>query len=225
MPLTSFLYRCPACGATPMGEEREAARCPGCRRRYLPGPGHGLIVEVFPDGARKEVPAAALAVAMEARGGPGRVPGAGEPFQEARVRFRRATGEDAIRHDGELLGFAERLGAVREGLLRLNATHLRILPEPSTVRRRPPRTSGNGAGGGSGPGAAELVWALEDLQALQTSSSTVQFSPADGGVVLLEFINDSPRRWEDLLRSALRKRWKALGWGMIVEFQPRLRAR
>lgn len=211
-----------------MADENGSARCPGCRRGYLPGPGDARLLEVSADGTQREVSAASLAAAMKARGGPGSVPAAGQPYQEARVRFRRATTEDPIRHQGRLLGFTERLGRFRDGVLRLNATHLRIVPDPSRIGRAPSSVRGPTPGsrrvsGGMGP--AELVWALEDLQAIQASSSSVQFSPADGGVVLLRFVNESPRRWEDLLRSALRARWKVLGRGSIVEFQPRIRVR
>jgi hypothetical protein len=204
MPLSDFLYRCPSCGAAPTVSEGVSARCSRCRRSYTPGRGGGLIMERSPDGSQRAVHAADLAREIVVRGGPGSIPEEGTSFLETRVRFRRAIREDAIRHEGKLLGYAERFDTPREGILRLDAVHLRILPAD---------TDGHG----------DLTWALEDIQAIQASSSSIQFSPAAGGVVLLRFLDESPRRWDDLLRTALQARWYALGRGPIAEFQPRIR--
>ena len=163
-----------------------------------------MIVELSPDGSRREVPAGELARDAASRGGPGPLPGESGPALETRVRFQQARHEDPIRHKGELLGFAERFEAPQEGILELQRELLRITPVRS---------------GGT------LTWALEDIEAIQASSSTIQFSPTGGGVVLLRFLVESPRRWEDLLRAALQARWDALGRGSIVEFQPRIRVR
>ena len=54
------------------------------------------------------------------------------------------------------------------------------------------------------------------------SSSSLQFSPASGGLVEFKFPGDSPFRWEHLLRRALRKAYEEAGMGTIVEFQPRI---
>jgi hypothetical protein len=43
------------------------------------------------------------------------------------------------------------------------------------------------------------------------------------GLVLFRFVEDSPRRWDELLRHAVARRWEALGRGTIREFQPRIR--
>jgi hypothetical protein len=206
MPLSDFLYRCPSCGTSPTVPEGNGARCPRCGCSYTPGQGGGLILERSPEGSRRTVPAATLAREMAARGGPGPIPQGQTSFSETRVRFRRAIGEDAIRHGGTLLGYAERFDAPAEGLLRLDPLNLRILPAAR---------NGNGDG--------ELTWALEDIQAIQASSSSIQFSAGVGGVVLLRFLDESPRRWDDLLRAALQARWDALGRGSIMEFQPRIR--
>ena len=204
MPLSDFLYRCPSCGAAPTVAEGMAARCPRCSRSYTQGQGGGLILECSPDGSRRAVHAAALAREMIAQGGPEPIPGEGTSSRETRVRFRRVIGEDPIRHEGRLLGYAERFDASEEGVLHLDPLYLRILPADR-----------NGDG--------EVTWALEDIQAIQASSSSIQVSASAGGVVLLRFLEDSPRRWDDLLRAALQARWDALGRGPIVEFQPRIR--
>jgi len=204
VPLSDFLYRCPSCGATPTVAEGNTARCPCCRASYRPGQGGGLILEHSADGSRRAVPAAELAREMAAQGGPGPITERGTSFRETRVRFRQAIREDAIRYQGRLLGFAERFDAPEEGTLRLDPIHLRILP----AGRK---------------GNVELTWALEDIQAIQASSSSIQYSPAAGGVVLLRFLDESPRKWDDLLRAALQERWDALGRGSIAEFQPRIR--
>jgi len=204
LPLSDFLYRCPSCAAAPTVAEGDGAHCSRCRRRYTPGQGGGLILERSPDGSRRMVHAAELAREMAVQGGPGPIPEEETSFRETRVRFRRAIGEDPIRYEGTLLGYAERFDAPVEGVLRLDPVHLRILPASS---------NGNGS----------LAWALEDIQAIQASSSSIQFSAGEGGVVLLRFLDESPRRWDDLLRAALQARWNALGRGPIAEFQPRIR--
>ena len=69
---------------------------------------------------------------------------------------------------------------------------------------------------------AQKTWPLLDIRAVQTSSSSLQFSPVAGGLMELRFPHDSPFRWEGLLRNALRKAYAREGRGRIVEFQPRI---
>jgi hypothetical protein len=140
---------------------------------------------------------------MEGWGGPSRVESSAEEAQ-TRVLYSLAEREDPLHYRGRLLGFVERFGVGREGILALDLTHLRLLPTATT----PP-----------------LIWPLEDLRSLQSSSSFLQITDTQETVVLLEFPEDSPRRWDEVLRGALQSRWSALGRGVITEYQPRIRTR
>jgi hypothetical protein len=65
-------------------------------------------------------------------------------------------------------------------------------------------------------------WPFLDIRAVQTSSSSLQFSPRSGGLIELRFAEDSPYRWETMLREALRWAYREAGLGEILEFQPRV---
>ena len=70
-----------------------------------------------------------------------------------------------------------------------------------------------------------MEWPLLDIRALQGSSSSLQISPLEGGVVTFRFEEESSRRWEELLKAGLRRMWSEAGRGEIAEFQPRIRVR
>jgi hypothetical protein len=104
---------------------------------------------------------------------------------------------------GELLGFAEVFGPASEGVLEINEEALVLTP----------------------PGEAEEEadgWSLLDIRAVQTSSSSLQFACGDGSLIQFRFQQDSPRRWESLLKGALKAIYRKRGLGEIVEFQPRI---
>ena len=98
---------------------------------------------------------------------------------------------------------------VRIAAFRITGDRLSFLPEPA---------SNPGDSGGS----EEVTWLFLDIRAVQTSSSSLQFSPASGGLVEFRFESDSPFRWEHLLHRGLRRAYAAAGLGTIVEFQPRI---
>jgi hypothetical protein len=116
---------------------------------------------------------------------------------------RRASRELPVWYHGSLQGFAEKLNEPVEGTLRLTEEELSL----------------------SAPGAGMERWPLLTLGAIQTSSSSLQISPKEGGVVQFRFEDDSPKRWEDLLRLAVRRAYRRQGRGEIIEFQPRIRSR
>lgn len=208
MALKDLIYLCPFCGADPTAAAGPSVRCPNCGRTFeAGGPRARIRVEGGHGGEPSELTVATLLRGIEARGGA--LAGSRQPdgslFRRARVRVRVAHEERAVRFRDRLLGYYERFGPGRAGTLSL---------EGGTIEFRP-------SAGAGGP----MRWAIEDLRALQTSSSAVQISPGAGGVVLFRFVDESPRRWDDLLRGALRERWRELGRGEILEFQPRIRAR
>jgi hypothetical protein len=133
----------------------------------------------------------------------------GTPIHQARVEVRKSGPEAPVWLGGELLGFAEAMGEAASGTLELS-------DEALTLR------SGAGAGGGSEEGNPSKSWPLLQIRAVQTSSSSLQFSPSTGGLVELRFLDDSPFRWEALLRDALQRAYRREGLGEIVEFQPRI---
>ena len=65
-------------------------------------------------------------------------------------------------------------------------------------------------------------WRHLDLRAVQAASSSLQLSLPGDGLVQLRFLDDSPRRWETLMRRLIRDAWERGGRGRVVEFQPRI---
>jgi hypothetical protein len=214
MPLSHFLYRCPFCGHDPVREGRGEAHCAGCDRSFRPGQGKGTIHVNHPAGEAFEVDASVLKNRLEAILGaerPGRSGGEGDAsgkvasspvLRSSEVTMRVAREEEPLYRNGKLLGFVEQSGPKSQGKLAIDPYHL-------TFRGR------NGD-------AHE--WPVLDIRAVQGSSSTVQISPPEGGVVTFRFSSDSPRRWEDLLRRVIRDAWGEAGRGKVTEYQPRIRA-
>ncbi|CAN5622734.1 hypothetical protein BH23GEM11_BH23GEM11_00870 [soil metagenome] len=206
-----------------MEGESDAAHCPSC----------GLVVDRRSSGAAclrvhwawgappSEVPAAHLADRLEAMGGalPRATAPDGSLAYEAGVCALTAGPAQAIRYRGLLLGFAERFTPGVPGRLRLHDEALILVPTGKGGAATPPRPDH--------PAEADIAsrrWPLESLRSLQTSSSAVQITTLDEGIVLFRFDDDSPRRWDELLRIAISRRWELLGKGTVREFQPRIRA-
>ena len=206
MPLVYLIYRCPRCGHDPMAGEKDRAVCPGCGVQYSRGGKGGLIRVQDSSGGSWDVPGHRLTAAMDAwREKEGSRSGSPDtPIRRAGVEVRQSGPESPVEWGGELLGFAEALGESVPGVLELT--------EEAVVFR---------------PGLHETAgptqtWFFLEIRALQTSSSSVQFSPLTGGLVQFRFLNDSPYRWESLLREGLRRVYLSEGLGEIVEFQPRI---
>lgn len=202
MPLTSLLYRCPRCGHDPTRGVGDGARCPACGTRFSRGRGDGRIRVTDAGGSVWELTSGSLTAAIDALGGPGprARDGQGRIHYQAEVTVREAREEAPVRFRGELLGFAETPGDPASGVLEITEEGLTFTPEGEAARR----------------------WLLVDVRAVQTSSSSLQISPREGGLVEFRFLADSPRRWEDLLHIALREAYRRLGRGEITEFQPRI---
>ena len=156
-----------------------------------------------PAGEVEEVPARALADRMGGPAGPLPAGGQGPSALPAEVdaSMRVAARESPIRFRGALLGYCERFGVRRAGVLRLTDDRLTFTERSGPVHE----------------------WQLSRVRAVQGSSSAVQIAPAEGGLVSFRLDRDSPRRWEELLRAQLRVVWRAEGRGEIAEFQPRIR--
>lgn len=203
MPLAHLLYRCPRCGHEALEGRGDEALCPRCDTAYERAPSGRAIVVRAAGGASEVVPVAALVAAIRDHGGPltSARRNDGSVSYSARATIRVATGEEPVRVAGRVLGFHERFGAERDGTLRASDDELVF-------------TADDG-----GPPAR---WSYLDLRALQAASSTVQITPQAGPMVQFRFPADSPRRWEDLLRSLVAGAWREAGRGTVVEFQPRI---
>ena len=220
MPLTYLLYRCPACGHDPTRGQKDQAFCPQCGVRFSRGEERALIRMEAPSGEVRMVPAQRLTAVLEVyqdRDQAEAVRGE-RPWHSATARMRRSGEESPVRWGGELLGFAEAMGEPAEGILELSSRELVFRPSVGSGSGTP----GDHAHESLSAGDGAHGWKLLDIRAVQTSSSTVQFSPVTGGLVEFRFLQDSPFRWEYLLRSALRAAYEEEGLGDIVEFQPRI---
>lgn len=235
MALVHFLYRCPRCGHDPTEGRQDEARCPKCGTRFRRSPeGLGRITVLESSGERREVPAVELADAIEDRGGPltrARDP-EGRLLYRARTESRTTHREKPVWHKGELLGSAEVRGPTRPGILAIDEDALELFP-PGSAGGEGGSAPGDGDEARRGPADLQDLgssgrepwqrWPLLEIRAVQTSSSSLQISPAEGGVVEFRFPGDSTRRWESLLHHALRQAFRRAGRGEIVEFQPRIR--
>ncbi len=205
MPLRHLLYRCPTCGHDPTSGVGDVAECPACGASYRRGRADPARILVVPgDGAEgREVPPGELVDAMEELGGPrtaARAPD-GSLRYEAEVETRRSEEvEIPLHHRGEVLGFVERLGDAEEGRLVATADSLSLLRNGDPVSH----------------------WNHLDIGAIQASSSALQVSTRENRVFHFRFVEDSPKRWEDLLRWLVAEAYRREGRGEVVEFQPRI---
>ncbi len=204
MAIHDLLWACPLCGAVdsiaPAGKGKESCRACGAAFRR----GKRALIEVTrPDRTVETRPAGEWAARLPAVPGGEAAPvgesGAG-PGRRTRVLARFALGDEAIRRGGVFQGTMERLGPERPGTLALTETSLELQLEDGEARR----------------------WRLDEVAALQASSRTIQLRPRGEPIVSFRFPESSARLWEERLTGALRARWRALGRGEIVEFQPRI---
>ncbi len=211
MALVHFLYRCPFCGHDPLeGEGGAVALCSGCGRRYEQGEHPGRIRVTAGEGEVAEILGFDLSRKLSELGGP--IPRAERPdgrwVYGAPVEASFSTRETPVRWQSRVMGFFERLRGGVPGELRLDGDRIHFLP---------------GEGEGSMRGDTR-EWPLLDLRSLQAVSSALQLTGREGELAHFRFRGDSPRRWEDLLRAAIQREWRAAGRGEVVEFQPRIRA-
>ncbi|MSR23048.1 MAG: hypothetical protein EXR92_05835 [Gemmatimonadetes bacterium] len=195
MPLRHMLFRCPYCGQDPVEGRGVSARCSGCGREFEPGNGATRIAVTDLGGATEEVLSRMLSERVVGQEG-------GSHF-EAAASMRVATREVPVRARGTLVGYRELPGPRRVGTLRMDGRRLTFLERGGRVHE----------------------WPLVDIRSLQVSASSVGISPVTGGVVSFRLHDDSPRRWDELLKEQLRAVWRDEGRGEITEFQPRIRSR
>jgi len=113
--------------------------------------------------------------------------------------MRVATGAIPLKRSGEYLGAIERMGERQSGTLTLTTRSLEFSGDTGTI-----------------------TWLLDELTAVQPSSSSLQIKARGRPVVSVRFPSDSPRLWEILLTNGLRELYRSSGRGEILEFQPRI---
>ncbi len=199
MPIQHLLYRCPQCGQDPT-TTRKGVRCDSCGTTFEQGRLSVILVRSA-DGTVEETSARALMDAIDRWGGPS--PAAqeqgGELSYETSVVAARAKHYEAIRWKGALLGFWEKFAKRRNATLRLGDAGLAL----TSTGREP------------------LVWLWASILAIQVSSRSIQLDIRGDGLYQIDFLVDSPKRWEELLEGALRRYYAEQGQ-TVVEFQPRI---
>ena len=201
MALIDLCYRCPQCGHDPMGGEGDAAWCESCGIRIERSRGR-LLLSLAERDQRFDVSAADLCRRIDEHGGPvtraTREDGTLEYSARARISWR--VSERAVRYRGVLRGFVESMGPPAPGTVTVDRDRVHVDP------------------GGRHAGS----WHHLDLGAVQASSSSLQLSLPDDQLVQLRFLDDSPRRWETLMRRLITDAYERAGRGRVVEFQPRI---
>ena len=201
MALIDLCYRCPQCGHDPMSGEGDAAWCASCGIRIERSRGR-LLLSLPGRDMPFQVNAADLCRRIDEHGGPitraTRDDGTVEYSARARISWR--VSEQAVRYRGVLRGFAESMGPATPGTITVDRERVHV---------------------GCGDRQAGS-WRHLDLGAVQASSSSLQLSLPDDQLVQLRFVDDSPRRWETLMRRLIAEAYEGAGRGRVVEFQPRI---
>ena len=118
----------------------------------------------------------------------------------AAVMVSWRTTESTVRYRGVLRGFTEFMGPPAPATLTVDREEVAV--EDGR------RDSGR--------------WRHLDIRAVQASSSALQLSLRGNRLVQLRFPDDSPRRWEELIRRLVSEAYERAGRGRVVEFQPRV---
>lgn len=202
MPLRHVLYRCPRCGNDPTVGQGDEARCRACRATFARA--HRGIHVSTPDSESVETVATLVAQIRE-YGGP--VTAATNPdgslFYGADAVYQGLLAEEPLSKGAQLLGYVEKTGPPREGLLEVTDQELSF----------------------RGVGVHELRWPLRDISALQVSTRSLQIGIRYLGTVQFTLATASTFRWEELLQHLLRETWRRAGLGEITEFQPQITTR
>ena len=107
----------------------------------------------------------------------------------------------------------ERISWRGEGLIRLEGKSLTFTPDGKAAGRRD--------GVDSDAGGEGFSCLLGDIRGVQISSGAVQVTLERGQLHQFEFVDDSAKRWEDLLCLALRRFYSEKGRS-VIEFKPRV---
>lgn len=117
---------------------------------------------------------------------------------QALVSWR--TDEEPVWYRGVLRGFSECMSTPALGEISVDDETLEVHDDRSNGGR----------------------WCYLELAAVQATSSSLQLSLPGDRLVQFRFLNDSPRRWEDLLHRLVSDAYERAGRGRVIEFQPRI---
>jgi hypothetical protein len=196
MAIRDFLYACVECGregGIKPGRERET--CVQCGTHYRRVAGSRIQVE-RPTGSTEVKHPADWFDLLEAQ----RPRSIVHTERRERVAIRLAHSSKPVRHRGIYLGQVEQFSAPETGWLTLTPNQLRFEPD----------------------GGPERIWPLDQLSAVQPSSTALQLKIRHGPVLSLRFLDASPLLWEERVRSAVQALYARNGQGEIREFQPRI---
>lgn len=126
--------------------------------------------------------------------------GDGTVRYSARVDVSWRDSEQPVRYRGVLRGFVETMGPAAAGTIAVDREAV------SVDDGRP--TSGR--------------WRHLEIRAVQAASKSLQLSLPGDQLVQFRFVDDSPRRWEILMRMLIAEAYERAGKGRVVEFQPRI---
>lgn len=198
MAIRDLLWACPACGVpNALVPARGGDRCRVCGAVLRRGPGASIVLEA-PGRPPETRPAWQWCEALPALNGDG------EPL-DGHATLREADAvERPVHRKRELLGFIERFGPPVRGVVTLTDDVVRFRSDDGTIERS---------------------WPLAELTAVQPASSALQLKARDQPVVSFRFTSCSVRLWERRIQNALRRVYRDLGRGQIVEFQPRISTR
>lgn len=203
MAIRDLLWACPECGKVGgLAPTKDAEVCTVCGTRFRRGKGAMIEAERPGQGTETRTPAEWVDRLPPIRQVLDATPADG-PVHQERVTAQFAEGEVVIHHRGKYLNRIERFGSKREGLLAVFDDHLTFLEDDGT----------------------ETTWPYDTITALQPSSSTLQVKARGMPLASFRFPNGSARFWEELLGDALRRHYRRMGKGEIIEFQPRITAR
>lgn len=199
-PIHHMLYRCPCCGHDPLMGLVRRAECQSCGTVFERGRGSAILVRKPGCPTRVSTAAELIgAAATMAEESLGKCMEAGAPIHQAQVSLGRAEGQDIVRFNGHVLGFSERIKAKGKGILRLYSDRVIWCAKE----------------------CEPFDWPFDVIRAIQISSRAIQVRFLQCGLHQFEFIEDSPKRWEDLMRMALQRFYATRG-KVIVEFQPQI---
>lgn len=200
MPLHHLLYRCPVCGHDPTTPDGHGARCGACGARFDRGESASIVTTPASGPTRADAAADLVDAIGEWEGkSPSGFGADGRLDYSADVTYKRVVGQGTVYHSEVVAGFYETFSALQEGHLHISSQGVAL----------------------SSDDGESFNWLWADVRAVQTSSRSLQLNLKPDGLFDFRFADDSPRRWEDLLHSALQAFYEASG-ERIREFQPRI---
>jgi hypothetical protein len=201
--LADLLWACPECGED-RGLRPADGTCHACGTRFVRATG-STIRAIAPDGTVTARPAREwLDRLPDPASLLGTDPDAGDgPVRSADVDIRTVVRDEVVRGEAGYLNQVEVFGEPEPGSLTLDRDRLVVTREGGTAE----------------------AWPLEELTAVQASSSSLQLKRRGRPLAAYRFHDDSVYLWEQLLHAALRDFYGRTGRGSIVEFQPRISTR